>query len=53
MSKPIPRRQLIAALAGDDLCRHCRGQGQIQVANERDRRTCPQCRGTGLAKAQS
>lgn len=45
---PIPRAELIAALAGDTVCRHCAGRGTILVANERDRRPCPACRGTGL-----
>lgn len=49
----VTRPDLIATLAGDDVCRHCRGDGKIQVANERDRRDCPMCRGRGLTKAHS
>ena len=50
---PMPRSELIAALAGDTVCRHCAGRGKVHVAGERTPRPCPMCRGTGLAKAQS
>lgn len=44
---PIPRRELIAALAGEDVCPHCRGDGKIRVTGPRDHRVCPPCRGSG------
>lgn len=50
----IPRSVLLDALSGWDLeitairarCRICRGAGKLQVAKERERRTCPICRGS-------
>lgn len=44
----ISRPDLIAALCGDTVCRHCAGRGKVHVANERAPRACPMCRGTGL-----
>ena len=49
---PIPRPALIAALAGETVCRHCGGRGKVLVARERTGRACPMCRGTGLTKRQ-
>ena len=44
---PIPRNELIAAMAGDDVCTTCRGRGSVYVTGPRDKRVCPPCRGTG------
>ena len=49
---PISRPDLIAALAGDTVCRHCAGRGKVFVANERAGRPCPMCHGTGLTDRQ-
>ena len=51
-TRKLPRKVLIDALAGDDVCPTCRGRGWLQVTNERDRRPCPACRGTGLTDAK-
>ena len=47
-ASPLPRRVLIDALCGADVCWHCRGQGSLLVTGPRDRRVCPMCRGSGL-----
>lgn len=44
----ISRPDLLAALAGDTVCRHCAGRGGIIVNRERKPRPCPMCRGSGL-----
>ena len=47
-TKPIPRSILLDALSGADVCWHCRGQGSLLVTGPRDRRVCPNCRGSGI-----
>lgn len=44
---PNPAPDLIALLAGDLVCRSCRGTGKVYVAQERNPRPCPMCRGKG------
>ena len=53
LSTPIPRSDLIALLAGDTVCTHCRGTGRIAVVDHRDRRPCPACRGSGLTATKA
>jgi DnaJ-class molecular chaperone len=52
-AQPIPRPHLIAALAGDDVCRTCQGRGSLVVDDSRNTRTCPMCRGAGLTQERS